>query len=503
MSGWRRLRQRLSRSREPEQGTYEIGGSTTLGDTIERARNAAKGHAGSRQNWSVSAWDAYRYTPEVRAAVKWLTNAMSRVRLYAAWIPEDGGDPQPIEDTPENWTLIKPVKELFGGPLQQAAMMRQWYLYRLVAGECIIAAVRPTVEERSRYGILDEWLWMVTDASPVTDTTRNQTSITLTWETVRGRITRRFDPGDVPDDIVFVHDRLRDPEFPEVTDSPTRAILDDAEVLRNVADSVNALSLSRIATAPVVAVSADVTIPGFGGPATPEDEDPVMAGFVDTMGQRVEYRRDPISRTPLVFRTAIRSDKAPVGNAVEVLDMAMAYDERTIDILDWEARRVAIGYSVPAEVTSGTADPNHWNALYEGMDGARIVIAPDAAEFSRLMTEAWYQWRLATQGVPNARISRVTMWYDASALVQDPDRSATLIELRKTDPALVTSQEVRRASGLPGEPDEQDASPQVTVPTSGTAGPSRTNGVTPTVPSIPGSAPVIRSPGFPTAARRA
>lgn len=502
MSGWMRLRKRFSRNRSIEQGTFEFHGSTTLGDTIDS-------HRRDRPQGGEYVWDAYRHTPEIRAAVRWLSNAMSRVRLYAAWIPEDGGDPQPIEDTPENQALIRPVQELFGGPLQQATMLRRWYKYRLIAGECIIAAVQPTPEERARYAILDEWLWMVRDASPVAGAHRNRPEITLTWETPRGRITREFDPDDIPDDVVFVHDRVRDLRSPDVTDSPTRTVLDDAETLRNVSDSINALSISRIATAPIIAVSSDVTIPGFGGPATPEDEDPVLAGFVDTMGQRVEHRRDAISRTPLILRTSIRSDKAPVGNAVEVLDTSMAYDERTIDILDWESRRIAIGFNVPAEVTNGTADPNHWNALYEGMDGARIVIAPDAADFCLLMHQVWCQWRMATKQVPIDRIRRATLWYDASALVQDPDRSATLIELRKTDPTLVTAQEVRRASGLPGEPDEADMSTPAPAsePVERERSVPRMNGVTPAVPSVPGGAPVIRSPGFPrsaaTAVRRA
>jgi len=516
MGIWRRFTEQFSRS-NTNTGEYEFPAqppapvtrgpepvrSTTLGDTIDASRRARSDH-----NWTEAAWDAYRDIPEVRATVDWLTNAMSRVRLYAGSIPDDGGEPQPLDvNDPDNEPLIQPVRELFGGPLHQARMLGLWYLYRLVAGQCIIAAVEPTPEERIRYAILDEWLWMIRDASPVSGALRNRPEITLTWETPRGRITRTFDPDKVPDDIVFYHYRYRDPRSPERVDAPMRAALDDAELLRNVADSLNALAMSRIGTAPMIAVSSDVTIPGFGGPHAPEGEDPVLAGLVDTMGQRVDHRRDPISRTPMVFRTSIRSDKAPIGNAIEVLDTSVGYDERTLDVLNWAAKRVATAFSAPAEVANGSSDPNHWNALYEGLDGARIVIAPAAAELCLLVQQLWCEWRMAKRKVPVDQIKRTTIWYDTSALVQDPDRSATLIELRRTDPSLVTAQEVRRAAGLPSEPEEPDMAPTAgddpdTDATTTTGQVPRINGVTPAVPTIPGSGPVIRSPGFPTAGSR-
>lgn len=494
MSLWGRVKQRFARSAANDSGA----GVYTLDANLDGWRSERRNRSGSDPHWSATAWDVYRNTPEVRAAIDWLTNAMSRVRLYPAWLPEDNGEPQPIEETAQTKALVDPVRELFGGPLQQAEMLRRWYLYRLVAGECIIAAVQPTIEERRRYAIMDDWLWMVRDATPVS-TSATGVEVTLTWDTHRGAITRRFNTGQVPDDIVFVHDKVPDPVNPSVADSPTRTVMRDAELLEHVADAINATSVSRIAGVKMLAAKAGVTIPGFGGPAAPDDEDPVLAGLVDTMGQRVANRREPL--VPLVFRTS--DNESSIQDQLMPIDLTSSYDERTLDILDWVSRRVAITYSVPVEVCNGSADPNHWNALFNGQDGARIVLAPVAAEFCRVIDACWVQWQRVRRGVPIETVRRATIWYDTSALVQDPDRSATLIALRQVDPTLVTGQEVRRGVGLTGEPEDPDfapptaASPTEPAPRASRSASPRINGSQTAVPSIPGGRPVVRSPGFP------
>ena len=317
--GWNRVRQTFTR--KPEAGSYQLEpGSRAFEANVSDWRRRTSG----TRHGEHSVWDVYRTVPEVKAAVDWRIRAMSRVRLYPAWIPDDGSEPQPIEETAQTKPIVDAVAELFGGPLYQANMLRQAYLYKLVAGEFIVAAVQPTIEERSRLAIMDDWVWMVRDASIVTDQTNAQ--ITLTWETSRGAITRKFQTDDVPDDVLYRHYRDRDPAIPSQTYSPVRAVLGDAEILTNVSDSINAMSMSRIATAQMLTVSSDVTIPGFGGPATPEDEDPVMACLVDTMGTRVQQRREPISRVPLIFRTSVPSSEAPVSNAVATIDTTTRYD---------------------------------------------------------------------------------------------------------------------------------------------------------------------------------
>lgn len=467
-----------------------------MGDTFRRAAEIESGtyraspgpSAANRDGWRdevssvhLDEWDVYRRVPEVRASVDWLSNAMSRVTFFGAWKPESGSaEPQPIED---NYRLTRPVADMFGGPLEQAILASRWYMYQLVSGECVIAAVHPTMEERRRYAILDDWLWVIKSAKEAPQ--RPTQPVTITWETPRGNIQREFIPADLPEDVIYHHYRQVDPDVPSRVISATKTAMEAIETLLNVTDGINAASLSQIVTSKMVVMSADVTIPGYGSASTPDgqDEDSVLSGLNKLMAKTIRNRRSASSHAPIILRTSIPTTTAPVSSSIAPLDLSTDYEDKALDILDWMSRRIAVSFGVPSEVVNSIRDQNHWNALYTGLDGARIVIAPAAAEFSRLMTSLWYQWQLRESGVDIATIKRVCIWYDTSALVQDPDRSETLLELLRIDPTLVTKTEVRDAVGLPAKPDEDFLPPPASPPSN-----------RPTSANVNGAS---RVPGFP------
>lgn len=472
------------------------GVSHTAGPSQANVDAWRKESRSSGENWERSAWDAYRGIPEVRNAVDWLAKSASRVRLYAAWEPTDGTDPQPIEDTPQNRVLLQPMRELFGGSLKQASIQRQWYRYRLVAGKSLIAAVRPTSDERARYRIRDEWLWKIQSAREITDGNRIG-DLTLTWKTYSGSISRTLETRagslHIPDDVVIMLSRVEDPDQPDRTLSTVQSVMGAAETLVNVSDSINATSLSRLSMSGIIAYTPDMTIPGQS-PIDP-DEDPVIAGMMTQIAANTENRRSAAAAAPHLWRSALSATEAPISNQLAHIDTSSRYDERTLDIVDWQTRRIAIGMSTPVEITNGETDQNHWNALYTGQDGVRVVIGPDMAELAMLVDDTWQDIRLEQLGVPDNIRRKVTVWWDGSSLTQDPDRSATALEARRIDPTIITDGEVRKAIGLPStKPQSRETTTSVVV--SPRSQSSRTNGLIPGIPSTNGM-PTVRNPGFP------
>lgn len=495
---------------EPETGTASLTAPPQLPNgpdprNVEGWRGEVSGDgsyltAGRRVNWEVDAWALYESVPEARAAIDWIANGISRIRISPCWAPDDSGDPQPIDSDDEYGPqLIAPMRDMFGGPLQQSVLMREWSLYRMIVGKCIVAGVRLTPQERRQLRVTDEWLWMVRDAAPLTEHGLAN-NLTLEWRTMYGRVQRTIivDQGrtTVPPDVIFIPDRSRNPRNGTDTDPITRVLIDVAETVLNTADSVNSVALSRITTTPMIAVSDDISIPGHDD----EEDRGLFAWVARVWGARIRNRRKASSRSPAVMKSSRSAEEVPIRDQIMTLDLSSKADERAMEILDRFARRMAIGYGVPVEVVNGSQDQNHWNALYEGQDGARIRLMPEAISMARALDEGYYRWMLYGT-VPDEILSRVTLWPDASALVQDPDRSATLMELHRVYPGAVTREELRRACGLPGEINESETIPEAATdaPNPDTIRVPSTpiNGGQAGIPSVPGGPPMVRSPGFP------
>src|SRR4051812_26521157 len=62
--------------------------------------------------WQQEAWHHYNRSGELQYAAGWMANSLSRIRLYAAEVGEDGRPGKPTE----NETAKKIASEMFGGP---------------------------------------------------------------------------------------------------------------------------------------------------------------------------------------------------------------------------------------------------------------------------------------------------------------------------------------------------------------------------------------------------
>ena len=450
-----------------------------------------------RRDWQKLAWRGWRRVPEVRAAVTYRANASRRIRLFIGEVPHDGTDPTPLPDSPANDPYIAPLYDLLGGPLQQQRLQAKWSTYMDIPGECLIIAIRLTHDERTRLATGDEWLWDIQSAASA----RDGGTVDLCIETERGVIRRRIrirpdGTTDLPDDVVMIHHVNSDPEHAELADSPSRALLDDVETLTNVADSVNAGAISRLVLDGLLVFAPEVTVPGRGDG---ESGDEVLLQMARSAEAALQHRRTAKAAQPGILRTSLSASDVPVRDQVAHIEVGQPYRGDAITILDWFARRIAIGYNVPVEVVQGSQDTNHWNALFEGQDGARIGIGPAMADLCGILYRGFVVRQYQAAGLDPARYKRLTLWWDASALTQDPDRSATVIDMYKTDSSLVTRGEVRQAAGLSEEPDTDTTPTALPAPGSASGG---TPGLIRPTPSIPGGAPAVRNPGFPSPAGR-
>lgn len=406
------------------------------------------------------AWEAYRYTPEIGAAIRYKANAASRVRLFIARVPLDGSDPEPVEDTPENADVLAPIRELFGGPVGQGKILRQWMIHRSVVAECVIVSVRLSDEEMRAHRVSNRTQWsvmaydsIVGASSPSTlripvgtgIVTRQVTSV----KELDGAYTVNLPPG-----VGVIVSRIADPVNWEDSDSAMRALIPTAHTLNAINDRVHSDAVSR---QKIVVFDSRVTVPNIADLDEYEAQhgDALLHTLVEKTARDIKNPRSARANAPLFARFEPDGEGVSIGDTFGEIDLSTSYADRSNTAHDMQTRRVGVGMDTPVEVVSGVGDSNHWNATLVGMDGTRIHLGPHLTEFSEEITTQWLrQWYASN--APRVDGSLYMMWWDGSAITQDPDKLAAVLEVERTRPGTFTRDEIRVAANYSPKPDIED-----------------------------------------------
>src|SRR4051812_22208738 len=85
---------------------------TASGRVVEIGQLTKRRKLPGEQEWQKEAWHHYNRSGELQYAAAWMANSLSRVRLYASEVGEDGRPGKPTD----NAKAKKIAAELFGGP---------------------------------------------------------------------------------------------------------------------------------------------------------------------------------------------------------------------------------------------------------------------------------------------------------------------------------------------------------------------------------------------------
>lgn len=469
---------------------------------IVRDRSTRRRAADDDSNrWIGTAWDAYRRVPEIKAAVNYKANATSRCRLFVAEVPRDGSEPVPLKDTPANRPITSVLDAIAGGFEGQPEYLRQLSRHRSVAGASVTVVVHLDENERREHGEDSPWLWRVLSSKHL----ESKGNIKVELPTANGVIVRtlmrRVDHASgswsiqTPPGVRILRDQVLDPDDPNRRlDSPVKTLLETAETLTAIADSIHAAAVSRARRDGIIALDPSVTVPNVDEEKREALEreygDLALHVYTEKMSADMRNLRSAESTVPFWLRVARDpDDERALSDLFHHIRLESSFDEHARELFELFAKRVGVGMDTPVEVVSGFGDTNHWNALMIGQDGARMHVAPDMAAFCGMFTRFARQ-RWAEERV-SVRPGRHMIWYDASSLTQDPDRLGSLLEVERVRPGTITAAEIRQAAGLSVDVDPQ---PVVEAPRRNGSASSRRR-----VPAIAstGAAQNIGVPAFP------
>src|SRR5690606_35248183 len=303
-------------------------------------------------SWQEEVWQYHDTLGEFRYATDWEAKRLSRVRLYAAKL-------QPGADAPlraDAGTAVDLMTTFGGGPAGQAQILDGLATQLTVPGEgyLIVETVQGverwsvrSIDEvragRGRYEVIDE----------------NSATSGYNW--------RPLAADSMPPIRVWRPNK----RYHHLADSPARAARSTMRELELVNRHIAAQYLSRLASAGVWLVPAEVVFPvreEFADAA-----DPFMAEWIEIAAEAIRTPGTAAATVPMPIKVP-----AEYVDKIKHLDFTLKIDEKIIDKREAAIKRLASQLNVPPEVLLGMGDLNHWNAWISDETSLKVDVAPDA-----------------------------------------------------------------------------------------------------------------------------
>lgn len=356
--------------------------------------------------WQWEAWRHYDICGEMRFVVNWIGNAISRCRMYAADIADDGtvGD----ETTDDQAKLI--AETMFGSPAAKAQAQRLMGINMMTAGDVFIVAegYKSTADPG---GGTDKWY--VCSSSEVF---RRGDDIMVRRSITHGGGNYKLDAAK---DLLIrcwnPHPRRHD-----AADSTVRAILPVLRELEQCTKRVFAELDSRLAGAGILLLPDNIDFPRQPQ-ANPGDPQPTgIEGFSQllqqTMATSLQQRDNAAAIVPIILQVAVDAlDK------IKHLTFDSQISEHITAMREAAVRRMAMSLDIPPEVLTGMGGTNHWSGWQIEESSIKIHIEPLLIQLADALNIGYFQPALKAAGVKDPE--KKTLWFDIAALAVRPNRS--------------------------------------------------------------------------------
>lgn len=365
--------------------------------------------------WQWEAWRHYDICGELRFVVNWIGNAISRCRLYAADVADDGtvGD----ETSDAQAKLI--AETMFGTPAAKAQAQRLMGVNMMVAGDVFIVAegYQQATDQADK--------WYVCSSSEVF---RRGDDIMVRRSITHGGGTYKLDPKK----DLLIRAWNPHPRRHDAADSTTRAILPVLRELEQCTKRVFAELDSRLAGAGLLLLPDNIDFP------RQPDDPPGIEGLVQvltrTMATSLQQRDNAAAIVPIMLQASVEAlDK------IKHLTFDSQISEHITAMREAAVRRMAMSLDIPPEVLTGMGGTNHWSGWQIEESSIKIHIEPLLIQLADALNIGYYQPALKAAGVKNPE--KKTLWFDIAALTVRPNRSDQAMQF--SDKELISDKAAR------------------------------------------------------------
>jgi len=367
--------------------------------------------------WQWEAWRHYDICGEMRFVVNWIGNAVSRCRMYAAQVTDDGVVGDEVTDA-----RVKLIAEtMFGTPAAKAQAQRMMGINMMVAGDCFIVA--EGYQDVKPDGTPGEDKWYVASSSEVY---RRGDDIMVRRSITHGGGNYKLDP----DKDLLIRAWNPHPRRHDAADSTVRAILPILREMEQCTKRVFAELDSRLAGAGILLLpdSIDFPRPPQEAPGVPQRTG--VEGFAEllqrTMATSMQQRDNAAAVVPIILQVAVDAlDK------IKHLTFDSTISEHISTMRKDAVERLGMGLDIPPEVLSGMGKSNHWSSWQIEESSIKVHIEPLLIQLADALNIGYFQPALKAAGIQNPE--KMTLWFDIAALTVRPNRSDQALQFAEKE----------------------------------------------------------------------
>lgn len=358
------------------------------------------------EGWQNEAWTYVDAVPELKFAVGFNGNALSRLRLYPAYIVDRDQAPVPIQDAVGSagctQKLANDAQDESSRMDQSegglAGLMNEYGKILSVSGDSYTVATPETPTEDEQWSVYSESAMKKSDKG------------------LALRMTPNGKPEPLPEGSFIARVWRRHSRWPGLADSNMRAVLSESEELLIASRQFRAVMKSRN-NAGILFLSnkLDVVNPN----AKPGELTTLEAGLFASM---ITPTHDDSSASS-VMPHVVRGDGKP-DELIKHFPLDRKIDESAIARVTFLIQRLAHGLDTPVEVLTGVADVNHWSAWQIEDQSYKMHLEPLAQVPAGGLAKAFLRPALILRGNDPDAVHRVVYAIDSAALVVRPNRSA-------------------------------------------------------------------------------
>lgn len=377
-----------------------------------------------------AAWEYYDAISEVKYAFNLVASVVSRIRLYVAVIENPAESPVPLDLSEKidpdladaARRMLERLDSAFGG---QAGLLRDAALNLSVAGECFLVQV----PERPGQGLPETWDIRSIDELKVD--AKGNYAIYPRRDIKPGNGGGSLPKGAIPLPSSSFMGRIwrPHPRFSEDPDTSMIGLLELCEELLLLNRTFRGSHRSRL-NAGIFYVPDGLSTAAQPDPdlfadeeedqPTPEDAaDAFQEELLLAMSTPIEDETSAASVVPLLIRGPV-----DLGKELKHITFTRPFDEAMVKREERVLERILQGLDVPKDTVTGLANVKYSNAVQIDESLYKAHIEPMLLLLADAFTSMYLRPALLKDGWSQADVSRVTVWYDASAVATRNDRAA-------------------------------------------------------------------------------